>query len=180
MCLFSSSEACFPFVSLYCRSVAPCAEPYHRTRLLLVFTGIKALGGLQYRLFLLKSAKFLYPVSSLSFRAYPIMLNQRKIECYTHRDILGDHIEISIQRFRSLIMRSIRVMCVGYPLTISRIQVQYPMRSRSLFKLPANQFTSVVGSRFSCQRNLIRCFLFMEKGSGCSISKEAFRLILMH
>ena len=61
------------------------------------------LGGLQFRLFLLKSAEFLYPVSRLSFRAYPIMLKQREIECYTHRDIIGGHIEITIQRFRSLI-----------------------------------------------------------------------------
>jgi len=62
------------------------------------------LGGLQFRLFVLKPAEFLYPVSSLSFLTYPIMLKQREIECYTHRDKLGDHIEITIQRFRSLII----------------------------------------------------------------------------
>lgn len=62
------------------------------------------LGGLQFGLFLLKSAESLYPVSSLSFRAYRIMLKQRETECYTHRDILDGHIEITIQRFRSLVI----------------------------------------------------------------------------
>ena len=119
-----SSEACFPFVSLYCRSGK---------------WGFAGEGGrgLQFRLFLLKSAQFLYPASSLSFRAYPVKSKQLEIECYTHRDILGGHIVITIQRFRSLIIWSIRVICVGHPLA-------FVLSDSSAMSIEVTQFVLVI------------------------------------
>ena len=52
-----------------------------------------------------------------------------------------------------------------------------------MFKLSSavHKFKLSRGFRFFCQRNLIGRFLFMEKGSGCNISKSsAFRLIKIY